>query len=124
MREILYRGKKVDNSEWVAGYLNGWVTDNKQVYAIITPEEVCIVIPETVGQYTGINDKNNKEIFEGDVLKHSSEVVKIVVYNSDNACFEMVFPNRVGFKDNLRYFTEREGEIIGNIHDNKELLNG
>ena len=79
------------------------------------------VLPETVGQYTGLTDKNGKKIFEGDIVKHRS-------YYSDNIVISVVtytdgqFLAMVG--ENSGFNLSDKLEIIGNIHDNPELLKG
>ena len=129
MREILFRGKRVDNGEWVQGHYYG-MWDKKY---ILWGEhnhipEGCEVIPETVGQYTGLEDKNGKMIFEGDILQGDDDIEDDVFhvarigqsdenryecfldFNGDNKCW-------IPF---IRYFNRME--VIGNIHDNPELL--
>ena len=140
MREILFRGKRKDNWEWVQGDLiqlhdeRKFVVDNKFGACIddkgnfINTESpfVCEVIPETIGQYTGLTDKNGKKIFEGDIVK--------IHYDSDiwGNNREVVFEEgQWFFKDNAKTQKSYIGawgnsvvEVIGNIHDNPELLGG
>lgn len=140
MREILFRGKQVNNSEWVYGYLLA----NKLGTCIIIEEnpheEIYVyakVIPETVGQYTGLKDKNGKRIFEGDIICDSSDTFNFAVkygtscpviikrfcqeFNLKKAhtVFGLYAHNKFG-----DYFLEdnKSTTIIGNIHDNPELL--
>ena len=145
MREILFRGKRIDNGEWVEGRsifklinksgerffiprFNEKVTathdDNMNIIAL----EGCIlykVDPETVGQYTGLIDKNGLKIFEGDIVKITDKYGKSVVYVVEfyMGAFtlrRMDVEYRLQFIDfPLRYY---DFEIIGNIHDNKDLL--
>ena len=114
MREILFRGKRADNGEWVEGdllhpdiYGNGYSVED-----FTKGKNNCFdVIPETVGQYTGLTDKSGKKIFEGDIL--SSEWG----YKGEVGLFS------IGYAFIKCLFNE-DCEIIGNIHDNPELLKG
>lgn len=131
MREILFRGKRTDNGKWCEGYLSKSRDENKQLKLCIDYEEkgvMCssIVIPETVGQYTGLKDKNGKRIFEGDIVYCKSRL--------DNANMVVIFECgqfRMVLSENYRNYQTNSGfydincfdkEVIGNIHDNPELL--
>ena len=120
MREILFRGKQRDNGEWFYGdliHLNHCVS-------IRSKDCARSVVPETVGQYTGLADKNCKKIFEGDLIR-STETgeTAIVQWFSEHSAF-MIWcktSNQVGFL----YECEKSIiEVIGNIHDNPELIGG
>lgn len=133
MREILFRGKRTDNSEWVEGFLHikyfQEVPRDRYVIEYETEPTkewkpkymVAEVFPETIGQYTGLTAKNGKKIFEGDICKHrsnySGEYIISVVTFTDGQFLAMA-DNNSGF--NL----SDELEVIGNIHDNPELLKG
>lgn len=120
MREILFKGKRVDNGEWTEGYLfKSW----NKVFLLWGMTGDCPnmeeVIPETVGQYTGLTDKNGKKIFEGDILLKGFE--KVLVKWNANQCRWGIYSNNYeicGFNESTQgYF-----EVIGNIYDNSELL--
>lgn len=131
-REILFRGKRENNSEWVEGNL--FIPDLPD-----SPTQICIgtnytritydIIPETMGQYTGLTDKNGTKIFEGDIVRTKYGRLCIVVWFSSPVCngwdLEPIMTNTnlihpaptqvdIYRKDNL--------EVVGNIHDNSELL--
>lgn len=122
MREILFRGKRVDNGEWVYGDLLQPTKEKiLNIYEISDYNSLMgdrhEVYPETVGQYTGLNDKNGKKIFEGDIIRSNSERGYIEYYPNDCA-FDVV-------DDHGFYWLISEMsniEVIGNIHDNPELL--
>ena len=128
MREILFRGKRKYNGEWVQGDFNQWLkgsfilTDNTDSRAKTNIE----VIPETVGQYTGLTDKNGKKIFEGDILRDVFMELnaKVVFYDSS---FWLVYQTREGGESTPECEWADildELQVIGNIHDNSELLKG
>ena len=128
MREILFRGKTV-KEQWAYGLLahigNAWYISNKA--GVATAYEV---IPSTVGQYTGLKDKNGTKIFEGDIVQTNKFFLSVglnakyvIEYDVEIACFIGTMQ-----KGNVKHFTTFQNdsdqfEVIGNIHDNPELLN-
>ena len=139
MREILFRGKRIDNDEWVEGSLIS--NDYRRWFIAIHPslafgptrkyeinEETLWgfypffeVDPETVGQYTGLIDKNGKKIFEGDIVSgffNHEKIVGYIFYGSDASFFiqrDGLFG--IGLNNASDWL-----EVIGNIHDNPEFL--
>jgi uncharacterized phage protein (TIGR01671 family) len=139
MRPIKFRGKRVDNGEWVEGDL---LKDGLSTFIFPTSagwfefvNKTVNVIPETIGQFTGLRDKNGKEIYEGDVLKEAtprSHMFKVwneqggFVMNQFQDDFKATV-EKISFwqpmhdMQNISYINTSL-EIIGNIHDNHELL--
>ena len=137
MREILFRGKSLETKEWLEGfYLKSPEFDNDGLAVITTetPRKANYVYKETVGQYTGLTDKNGKKIFEGDIVLFEDESPSNYEYHDctemrcgaieygDN-CFYIT--NRIAVEmEDLIYYGKLDVEVIGNIHDNPELLKG
>ena len=128
MREILFWGKHKADGKWCEGNLH----IDKQCVAIITPDDTPLgcygqVDPDTIGQYTGLTDKNGTKIFEGDIVKLRLLAAKMEwkgVCEYRNGAFGLAWQYA-----GERYCTfagtcNAEYEVLGNIHDNKELMEG
>ena len=135
MREILFRGKRVDNGEWIQGDIVQFPVHG--VVRIVEQEpsyKGAEVDSDTVGQYTGLTDKNGRKIFEGDIihLEYSQVFFGGVYFGEYTAevsykegCFITDGMNNGDeIETPLSGFNNDEVEIIGNIHDNPELLGG
>lgn len=135
MREILFRGKRVDNGEWIEGNL--YESKMSGCYILIPQVKVRQkdgavigdtftvheVAHETVGQFTGIYDKNGKPIFEGDILSYIKEIeTRSGGKETLKVIYEVKF-DYCGFPK-MDCLACNHLEIIGNIHDNQELLKG
>ena len=120
----LFRGKRIDTGEWVQGQLTGFVIAECSKGAWIDGVLSCLayeVDPDTRGQCTGLRDKNGALIFEGDIVGIND--FKIVIkWNKSTSSFYGHDVKRDKTSDHLAYFNCYE--IIGNIHENPELLNG
>lgn len=133
MREILFRGKDfsgVINHSWCFGSLDT-TEDDRAI--IIYPDRFgnkcrIIVDPKTVGQYTGLKDKNGTKIFEGDVVKRFL-LGKMYIFQIgyDNGLASFIGQAGIKFTTfdyDSAEFASAEFEVVGNIHDNPELLRG
>ena len=157
IREVIFRGKRADNGEWVEGdvlqtrYHSGHI--EYQIMPQTPVSSAYPVLPETVGQYTGLTDKNGKRIFEGDIVRYNTyddfdcqSVVKFGEYNQDGSAGEYSASKCIGFYVDVDNFTcpdwceygsncfsnylkqqnilevARYCEVIGNIHDDPELM--
>lgn len=124
MRRIKYRGISNDTGKWLVGSL---VTNGKTAYIAPFGELFHLekVNPGTMGEFTGMLDKNGKEIYENDIVRYYDDVedelvVRPVEYLNDYCAFCAVHPQ----KDPDGLFAQWQYEVIGNIHDTPELLKG
>ena len=154
IREVIFRGKRLHDNKWIYG---NFVSDCEGNPHIIEPRFFCedghhlqyedntdtpvFIIPETVGQFTGLTDKNGRKIFEGDILDVSSDVayggvavhrLGYFVVEFHNGCFmkSALDDPQLSFFDNakrkgLYHFISTDiHKIVGNIHDNPDILKG
>ena len=143
-REILFRGKRVSDGKWVEGNLFIPDLPTAPTQILIGTNVVRInydVIPETVGQYTGLVDKNGKKIFEGDILQYEikfklrrcgegvsiSRYRHVVLFGDSSFCTREFKDGKLGaylnpIDDSEFGIDVSDYEVIGNIHDNPELL--
>ena len=157
MRTIKFRGKRIDNGEWVYGYYARLRNEFKEWHCIMTEKDASenyikdcngynmLYTPvnhNTVGQFTGLYDKNGEEIYEGDILLWTRKNVHIegrplrdfadrceIFYDDDKCAFRFKYKLDCGSCCGLLDFSDDRAdesyiEIIGNIHDNPELLEG
>lgn len=137
-REIKFRGRRLDNGEWVYGSLIQNVNDRGDTICFIVPHLPCSsegniwsakmfpVDPATVGQYTGLKDRNGREIYEGDILLFAEELKSIVEFRHGMFGYEFC-GNFIGYGGNYHFDfnpsdKDSNHEVIGNIYDNPELL--
>lgn len=134
-REILFRGKRIDTGEWAEGWYCKQVFSRWPLKSCIIPSQLAeageishfAIIPETVGQYTGLKDIHGVKIFEGDIIKQYEKtqfgdpVSDFGLVKWDNKeCMLFRTSTRIG-KDRL--VTSRDiYEVVGNIYDNPDLL--
>lgn len=126
-REIKFRGKNKKNGEWFYGNL--YDKDISGRTHICTAKKGCLDIdPETVGQFTGLLDKNGTEIYEGDIIRsydsENNPIIHSISWDNKKACYvaTMLQYPLLGSLIDKDWIDEFEKEVIGNIHDNPELL--
>ena len=145
-RIIKFRGKRVDNGEWVYGSLRtDYLTQQKEsglrMCFIYNQDRYNLdlndikVYPETVGQFTGLTDKNGKEIYEGDIINVTNKGIyngnRVVVFDESLLCYVLVWAELIdswnGTQHGTTFLKVSSGikcNLIGNIHENPELCKG
>ena len=130
MRTIKFRGKRIDNGEWVYGDLLR-MHGVPYIYPDPAPNgrNDYEVVPDTVGQFTGLLDKNGKEIYEGDIVSYKYPIrrpdsfvrneINYIGFRQSECKFIVVCKNR---HHDLHEPYNRQVEVIGNIYDNPELM--
>mgnify|MGYP002524739668 CR=1 FL=1 len=128
MKEIIFRAKRKDNGKWAEGYYFKWGYRTFLMLGTTGGFDLVDVFPESVGQFTGLTDKNGEKIFEGDIVKgdlglgygDNENHIAYIEYQEDGMSFCLVeileedFGKCAEISDDL--------EVIGNIYDNPELL--
>ena len=146
MRKIIFRGKRLDNGMWAngfylqGGYIPGANKENVKVRHIISDDFYYDVDPDTIGQFTGLFDKNGKEVYEGDIILWTRKNVHIegrplqdlsymcVIYYDEVKCaFQFRCELQCGACVGCLDFDDDRAsdsyiEVVGNVHDNPDLV--
>jgi len=126
MREIKFRGKRKDTGEWVYGY---FTRNDESGRCYITTQSKTggahpwEVDPATVGQYTGKNDKNSREIYEGDIISaYNGRIKGPVIFDKRGLAFGVPNgPNEI-YQFSMNFLESKDIKVIGNIYENPEIL--
>ena len=135
MRKILFRGKRIDNGEWAYGYY-GVFGDTQQIFVPNAEARFCgkpiygmwhIVNSETVGEFTGLTDKNGTKVFEGDIVEfdvQSGKTRDVVVWSDGEYNGVAGFRLKSRALYSITSYNRQYFEVVGNIYDNADLLEG
>lgn len=121
IRKIVFRGKRTDTGEWVYGDLIQWEGGMVEIAPIERDNVQYTVKPDTVGQYTGMEARNWKEIYEGDLLRSPEGNIMIVEWAGSGFVTRCLTPTCDGMMNTNRCAFP-VCTVEGNIHDNPELL--
>lgn len=125
MKEILFRAKRIDNGEWVEGLPWKKKYNTNKLFISCFPdkddnEEAFVVVPETIGQYIGLCDRNGTQIFAGDIVSYRGEHA-VIAYDEETARFCLSFDT---WSTDFDHLYGKDVEVIGNAYDNPELREG
>jgi len=126
MREIKFKAKSIDNGEWVYGFLVKTINPHKEIqeycntsiYEGINISPFIEVNPESVGQFTGLKDKNEVEIYEGDILRLEEDEKWYIIFESGQFCGVPFSSNKLVHQIKLHNGDYHQFEVIGNITEN------
>ena len=130
MREILFRGK-TKSGMWVYGYYMLTLIRGEKTHVIVPltshmdvtlDKEQYIIDPKTVGQYTGLKDNNGNRIFEGDIVKYADETFLVVFEQRNGSAYFGIKISNIETWNFSGSVPSSKMEVVGNIHDNPELL--
>ena len=141
MREIKFRGKRVNGGEWVKSMTISHGTIERKmskVFFEINPGKWVGIIPNTIGQFTGLKDKSGKEIYEGDLIKAPSGRIYAVIFSTWKHEEKREFPKVIDLYEHTGWCISLDGvnpcelldsevcqgSIMGSVYDNPELLKG
>lgn len=131
MREIKFRGKRIDNGEWVCGSLlitktttkHYWVSPPRPIFhGAMLGDSLFEVDPKTVGEFASLKDKNGREIYEGDLVRFMTGSAKEIVYHNGGFGY-MMSGDFIGIAGHHHFrLLMEESEVVGNIYENLELI--
>ena len=130
MREIKFRGKRVDNGEWTYGYyfktfeIDIERNEPYELHYIVIGRDYVQVVPESVGQFIGLIDKHKISIYEGDIVEMTDttgagRTLAIVKWINEYSCFELIKSDDA---DSLEKYNQSDYEVKGNIYENPKLM--
>ena len=140
IREVIFRGKRKDNGEWIENHTvvelrdgQKYIPNNSAPSGLKINENGNIVsfvalfhevLPSTVGQYTGFTDKNGRKIFEGDIVIYGDTIHEVVFEKRNTTAYFGLVYSEIETMPFGHYQDLNHIEVIGNIHDNPESLEG